>query len=559
FTLLVVELLTVPFLKIAGGVLLLWIACKLAAPEEHHREIAPAKTLWSAVRTIAIADAVMSLDNMVAVAAAAKGSKLLILFGLALSIPLLIFGSTFLLALINRFPVLVWAGAGLLGWIAGELIGSDPNLAKWLHPHWPGYEAWSGAAGAALVLAYTGLHHGLRPSLRDPGTRAVLIRAGTIGVFAAAAIGGIIATAVLYERSQDKLAGTAVPNGEGLVPGGGPGREQIEEPNKPSAEKIEALRAQAAKLPDLLLQRSPVTAPLARQAVDTAVQALAQGAADGENRLELALGLLQQAKIAEALPLLEAAAKDEAERSGKSPEQGGDRMRAAVSYRTLGAIASLRDPERALAAYEKALALDPEDAGSLLNAGWISITLGEFDEAQSRLEHLLKLAERGDPLRYKHWALTGLGDIRMKRGNFAAAQNSYSGGLAIISRLAKSEPDNAELQRDLSGSYRRLGDVQQVQGRLKTAVKSYKNSLAIVERLAKSDPDNAGLQHELAQDFAKLASVYRQSGNKATARAHLRDGRAIISRLTEISPDNEEWKRDLAWFNDQIAKLAKRR
>ncbi|MCI0466497.1 MAG: TerC family protein [Beijerinckiaceae bacterium] len=153
FTLLVVELLSLPYLKIAGGLLLLWIAIKLAGPGDPHKEIAPGKNLWSAVRIIAMADAVMSLDNMVAVAAAAKGSKLLILFGLALSIPLLIYGSTLVLALLNRFPFLVWAGAMLLGWIAGDLMGSDPNLAAWLSPLLPGFESWDGAAGAALVPA----------------------------------------------------------------------------------------------------------------------------------------------------------------------------------------------------------------------------------------------------------------------------------------------------------------------------------------------------------------------------------------------------------------------
>ena len=145
------ELLGLPFVKIAGGVLLLWIGVRLAGEEERQKEIAPANTLWSAVRTVAVADAVMSLDNMMAVAAAAKGSKLLILIGLALSIPLLVFGSTLVLALLNRFPVLVWAGAGLLGWIAGDLIGADPDLAAWLRVRWPSFDTWDGPAGAVFV------------------------------------------------------------------------------------------------------------------------------------------------------------------------------------------------------------------------------------------------------------------------------------------------------------------------------------------------------------------------------------------------------------------------
>jgi YjbE family integral membrane protein len=151
FTVLVVELLGLPFVKIVGGFLLLWIAVRLAGAEEPQKEVRPANTLWSAIRIIAVADAVMSLDNMIAVAAAAKGSKLLIVLGLALSIPLLVFGSTLVLALFNRFPILVWAGAVLLGWIAGNLIGGDPNLATWLRVRWPGFDTWDGPAGAVFV------------------------------------------------------------------------------------------------------------------------------------------------------------------------------------------------------------------------------------------------------------------------------------------------------------------------------------------------------------------------------------------------------------------------
>jgi YjbE family integral membrane protein len=167
FTVLVVELLGLPFVKIVGGVLLLWIAVKLAGAEEPQKEIAPANTLWSAIRIIAVADAVMSLDNMIAVAAAAKGSKLLILFGLALSIPLLVFGSTLVLALFNRFPVLVWAGAVLLGWIAGNLIGSDPDLAAWLRVRWPGFDTWDGPAAAAFVAVIAWLRRRHKAPMRQ--------------------------------------------------------------------------------------------------------------------------------------------------------------------------------------------------------------------------------------------------------------------------------------------------------------------------------------------------------------------------------------------------------
>jgi predicted tellurium resistance membrane protein TerC len=120
----------------------MWIAIKLAVEEEPQKKpVGPA-----------VADAVMWLDNMMAIAAAAKGSKLLILFGLALSIPLIIFGSALVLALLNQFPLLVWAGAALLGWIAGDLLCSAPVLAGWLRSRWPDYDSWDGPAGAALVF-----------------------------------------------------------------------------------------------------------------------------------------------------------------------------------------------------------------------------------------------------------------------------------------------------------------------------------------------------------------------------------------------------------------------
>ena len=126
FALAVSYLLGVPLLKVVGALLLFWIAIKLVLDEGgegHHVE--SADSLWKAVRTIAIADAVMSLDNVVAIAAAARGHAELFIFGLLLTIPLIIFGSQLILKLISRFPALIWFGAALLGWIAGEMLVSD--------------------------------------------------------------------------------------------------------------------------------------------------------------------------------------------------------------------------------------------------------------------------------------------------------------------------------------------------------------------------------------------------------------------------------------------------
>ena len=129
FTVGVASLLATPFLKIVGGLLLFWIAVKLvtddAAEDENVKET---DRLWQAVRTIAVADAVMSLDNVLAIAAVAKDSTLLLVLGLAISIPLIVAGAALIMAMLERAPFLVWAGAGLLGWVAGEMILSDPWL-----------------------------------------------------------------------------------------------------------------------------------------------------------------------------------------------------------------------------------------------------------------------------------------------------------------------------------------------------------------------------------------------------------------------------------------------
>ena len=131
FVLIVDLLLQVPYLKLAGGLLLLWIGIKLVQGEEEGGDGVKAEgSLWGAVRTIIIADAVMSLDNAIAIAAAAHGDTTLIVLGLLISIPLIIFGATIIMMLLNRFPLIVVAGGALLGYIAGEVIATDPAYAE---------------------------------------------------------------------------------------------------------------------------------------------------------------------------------------------------------------------------------------------------------------------------------------------------------------------------------------------------------------------------------------------------------------------------------------------
>jgi YjbE family integral membrane protein len=132
FAIMISYLLGVPFLKLIGGLLLLWIGVKLAMGEEEaHESVEGSTQLWTAVRTIAIADAVMSLDNVLAISAASHGNVWLFTFGLLLSIPLIIFGSQIITSIIERFPIFIWLGAALLGWIAGEMIVQDTVIVEW--------------------------------------------------------------------------------------------------------------------------------------------------------------------------------------------------------------------------------------------------------------------------------------------------------------------------------------------------------------------------------------------------------------------------------------------
>ena len=150
-------LLQVPFLKLVGAALLLWIGVKLLAPqdEDEHSSIQGSDKLWAAVKTVIIADLVMSIDNVIAIAGAATGAGEkhqlpLVIFGLLVSVPIIIWGSQMVLKLMDRFPIIITVGGMLLGWIAGTMAHTDPALLHWL----PQTSAWYyglGIAGALLV------------------------------------------------------------------------------------------------------------------------------------------------------------------------------------------------------------------------------------------------------------------------------------------------------------------------------------------------------------------------------------------------------------------------
>jgi len=150
-----VKLLQLPYLKLIGGVLLLWIGVKLIAEEEEEQEgkaVQASDKLLAAIRTVIIADLVMSIDNVLGVAAAAKGSLLLLVFGLVVSIPLVIAGSQIIMSLIERFPILILAGGGLLGFVAGEMFVEDVAVEPWIKVNAHALVWVIPAAGVVLVI-----------------------------------------------------------------------------------------------------------------------------------------------------------------------------------------------------------------------------------------------------------------------------------------------------------------------------------------------------------------------------------------------------------------------
>jgi len=168
-TVVAVELLKLSYLKLIGGLLLFWIAVKLLVPEDDGGDgVQSSSNLMGAIKTILIADLVMSLDNVIAVAAVAKGSLLLLVLGLLISIPLVVFGATMLMKVMERYPVIITVGAALIGYVAGEMLVTDPIVVEWFraHAHWMiDFELFAvfghkfelsvaGLTGAASVVAF---------------------------------------------------------------------------------------------------------------------------------------------------------------------------------------------------------------------------------------------------------------------------------------------------------------------------------------------------------------------------------------------------------------------
>jgi predicted tellurium resistance membrane protein TerC len=190
--------MALPYLKLIGGLALLIIAAKLLVPEKEDEDgVQAAAHLWAAVRIVAIADIIMSLDNVIAVAAAANGSLVLMMLGLAISIPMIVAGAALIMALLDRLPALIWLGAALLGWIAGEVIATDPAVAPWLHRVLDGH--------IALDLDTTSTLFGFARHLRFGGEVGEITLA-VLGVVVVLVVGSIWRKRALRELHEAHAA-----------------------------------------------------------------------------------------------------------------------------------------------------------------------------------------------------------------------------------------------------------------------------------------------------------------------------------------------------------------
>jgi YjbE family integral membrane protein len=206
FTGIVATLMALPYLKLVGGLALVVIAAKLLVPEQEDEEgVKSASHLWAAVQIVVVADIVMSLDNVIAVAAAANGSVPLLILGLAISVPLIVAGAALIMALLNRLPILVWAGAALLGWIAGDVIATDPAVHPTLQA------LFAGSFGVKLdgLLAM----FGVAPRFAGGGNGGEVVCAAVLGVIVV-----LVAGSIWRGRRLQHAQYSAPPAGEATQP-----------------------------------------------------------------------------------------------------------------------------------------------------------------------------------------------------------------------------------------------------------------------------------------------------------------------------------------------------
>jgi YjbE family integral membrane protein len=205
FTGIVAKLILLPYLKLVGGIALFVIAAKLLVPEEEGDDVTAGTSLWHAIRIVVIADIVMSLDNVIAVAAAANGQMSLLVLGLAVSIPMIIAGAALIMMVLDRFPILIWLGAILLGWIAGDVIETDPAVHPFLQRLLDGQ--------IALSLDATSAIFGVSPHFSLDGDLVGYLASvlGAVGVLVVGSIWRKRKLRQLEHLALPATAGTALP------------------------------------------------------------------------------------------------------------------------------------------------------------------------------------------------------------------------------------------------------------------------------------------------------------------------------------------------------------
>jgi YjbE family integral membrane protein len=205
FTGIVAKLILLPYLKLVGGIALFVIAAKLLVPEDEGEDVTAGTSLWHAIRIVVIADIVMSLDNVIAVAAAANGQMSLLILGLAVSIPMIIAGAALIMMVLDRFPILIWLGATLLGWIAGDVIETDPAVHPFLQRLLDGQ--------IALSLDATSAIFGVSPHFSLDGDLVEYL-SSVLGAVAVLVVGSI-----WRKRKLQQLEHLALPaSGEAALP-----------------------------------------------------------------------------------------------------------------------------------------------------------------------------------------------------------------------------------------------------------------------------------------------------------------------------------------------------
>ena len=209
--------------------------------------------------------------------------------------------------------------------------------------------------------------------------------------------------------------------------------------------------------------------------------------------------------------------------------------------------------DAACAKFSEAARLDPDNVWLWIELGDLWTTRGSLAEAERAFSAAHDAAARSGNDRDLYASRSRIGDVQVAQGDLAGALKSHREGLAVIDRLAKSDPDNADYQRELSVSHEKVGDVQVAQGGLDDALKSYRDSLAIIDRLTKSDPGNTGWQRHISVSYIKIGDVQVAHGDLAGALKSYSDSLAIRDRLAQSDPGNAGWQFDLGVSNERIA------